>query len=165
MVKTKKPKKVKVEKEGVKNVWAHVTHIKKVQDPDYFKTLSDSDKKTFSLYMINRSMSMSMDWTVAINYLQRFYDLEPELYYKLLINTFPKEGSYVPYIKVKEPIYKKKLIELLCNHFELRSAEAIDYLNILYSMEDGKNIIQKICRKYALEDKEIIEMCKLKDEV
>jgi hypothetical protein len=154
-------KKVKAKKEpGIKckSLWDHLKHIYEVQDENYFKSLTESDKKSWNTYMINRFISMNPNFLPIVNFLQQYYDLPHELYYKLLISAIPRGKYFFPYIKPGKEFYEKGLIDIIKNHFEIKSDEAVDYLNILYQDDDGKEYVKNICKKYGMDEKEIKEI-------
>ena len=54
------------------NLFSHLKQIKEVQNPDYWDTLSDTEKKTWSTFMINRYLSMNIDWIDTIAEVQPY---------------------------------------------------------------------------------------------
>ena len=50
-----------------KGLFDHINQITSNQTNDYWNTLTESDKKTWSNYMINRFLSMKMEWTDFVN--------------------------------------------------------------------------------------------------
>ena len=70
-----------------KSLFDHIKQITDVQNPNYWSDISDEDKKSWSNYMVNRFLSMKMDWIDIVNEVQK-YDLEPEIVYKLYTNIF-----------------------------------------------------------------------------
>lgn len=160
-----KPKKEKKPKEDggikTKSLWDHMKHIYEVQDPNYYVNLSESDKKSFSVYMVNRFLSMNSDWIENIDYLQRFLSIDAGLYYRLVISIIPKGKYYFPYIKSVSDSskYTTSLIKLFSDHFEVSSREARVYLDIINMYPDGRNQVLKICKLYGLEEATVKEMC------
>ena len=149
-----------------KTLFDHLNMITKVQDPDYFQKLTDVDKKTFSNYMILRYLSMNPNWIEIINNLQPLIvnnKLKPELAYKLLIHVIPLTHIFLKYVKnSKEINYNKDLIQLFIDHYSVSRSEAIDYLDILYTIENGMFEIQRIIKLYGYDDKEIKKLIKIK---
>ena len=65
-----------------KTLFDHLNAITKDQDPKYFDTLSEEDKKTWSNYMIHRFLSMDYDFVEAIADLQPLTQtMEPKFFY------------------------------------------------------------------------------------
>jgi Bacteriophage clamp loader A subunit len=128
------------DKPKCKGLFDHIKHIQSQQDPKYFDTLSDADKKTWSNWMINRFMSMIPEYTPVINEIQHLSSiLEPEHYYKLLIGIIPKRNVFADYIKAKPKKYNDSIILFVAKHYECSSREILDYLDII-TEESIKNI-------------------------
>ena len=64
-----------------KSLFDHINQITSVQKSNYWETLSDSDKKSFSNFMVHRFLSMKMEWVELVNELQK-YKLQPKELYK-----------------------------------------------------------------------------------
>ena len=76
--------------------------VTQFQDPKYWDKLEESDKKTWSNYMIHRFLSMNPDWIETISEIQPFTQtLEPKQLYQLLIGLLLKR-------KVLFKIYQRK---------------------------------------------------------
>jgi hypothetical protein len=116
-----------------KTLFDHLNNIYSVQDKDYFNKLSDGDKKSWSNYMINRFISMTYDYIEYIDYIQKYSpSLSPELYYKLLINIFPKKKVFSKYIKsVKDDSFDEEHVNIISKHYEISKKEAKEYMLIL----------------------------------
>ena len=69
-----------------KSLFDHINQITSVQHKTYWSKLSEEDKKTFSNFMVNRFLSMKMDWIEVVNEFQK-YNLKPKELYKLYINV------------------------------------------------------------------------------
>ena len=124
-----------------KSLFDHINQIRSEQNPNYFKTLSDADKKSWSNYMICRFLSMQPELTETINDLQVYQDkLSPEHFYRLCVLVVPKRRGYWPYIKSESEKRDKNLMKLLCTHFEESERNVLEYLQIL-SREELRNII------------------------
>lgn len=136
----------------------HLNQIYAVQNPNYFDTLSESDKKSYNKYMINRFLSMNVEYALVVNIVQKYTDVSNETHYKFLINVIPKRKQFNKYIKssVKES-YENWLIELLAKHFLVSKAEAITYLDILYSTDFNKTELRKLLQMYGTDEKKYKE--------
>jgi len=164
--KTKEPKKSKEtqdselssEEAKVKGVglFEHVKHIREVQDPDYYKNLSELDKKTFSHFMILRAISMNPAFVEDSSWLFRYFDLIPsEQFYRLLITVFPAERKFYPWVKSKKDKLNKELVELVAKRFEISTDRANEYISMMINMDGGMEELVKICQGYGLNDKDI----------
>lgn len=137
----------------------HIKHIQKVQDPDYYTSLSETDKKTFNHFMILRGLSMNVELLDDISLLYRYFDIIPSpQFYQLLITVVPKEHpkSFHPWVKAsKKNPYSEKLISLVSEKFESSTSESIDYIKIFSQTDSGTLELFNICKGYGLTDKEV----------
>jgi hypothetical protein len=124
-----------------KGLFDHIAQIREKQDPNYFHTLTDADKKTWSNYMICRFLSMQSELVEVINDLQVYQDkLTPEQFYKLCVAVVPKSRGFHPYIKAKSDKYNKDLVLMLSRHYQESERNAIEYLELL-SREELVSIV------------------------
>mgnify|MGYP005726237395 CR=1 FL=1 len=141
-------------------------HIKKITqesyDPNYWNSLSESDKKTFSSYMIHRFISMNPDWVDIANIFQTYsYNLKPELVYKLYSSAIPNSRVFLKYIKGSNSVkFSTKLIDLISQYFEVSRKESTEYLTIFSNMEDGVDRVTDILKLNGIAKKEITSMMK-----
>jgi hypothetical protein len=123
--------------------------------------LSDSDKKSFTPYIINRWLSMNMDFIELINELQRYTigQISPEETYKLYYDILPKQKQFNKYIKGKKADkYNPALVELLSMHFLVSEKEAMEYIDMY--QETSLNTLKEIIKKYGKTDKEVDKLLK-----
>ena len=132
-----------------KTLFDHIKAITNEQNPKYFKTLSDDDKKTWSNYMIHRFLSMNPDWVDTISELQPFtQSLPPEALYLTYIGIIPKGRHFLKYTKGKKvQKYEDWLIDLIVQEFQCSKNQSNEYLEILYSTSEGRQNIKYICEK------------------
>ena len=65
----------------------HIKQITNVQNPKYWDTLEDADKKTWSNYMVLRFLSMKYEWVETIATLQpHIQEIPPKAMYLCLID-------------------------------------------------------------------------------
>jgi hypothetical protein len=124
--------------------------------------LSEQDRKTFSPYMINRFLSMNMDFIELVNELQRYTvgQLSTAETYKLYFDVLPKQKQYNKYIKGKKSeTYKSELIDLIANHYQISTQESMEYLDLFF--DDRLNFLKEIIKKYGKSDKECEKLLKL----
>jgi hypothetical protein len=140
-----------------KTVFDHIGEIFGKQRIDYFDTLSEADRKTYTTFMINRFISMDMDRLPIVNEIQQFYDvLGPREHYLFLSQFFPKGKSYTKYVKAeKTEKHEPWLIELVAQHYGISKREALDYLTIYYATEQGQDDLRTLCRMHAITDKQL----------
>jgi hypothetical protein len=142
----------------------HLKQITDKQNPKYWDTLSETDLKTWSNYMIIRFLSMKYEWTELIAELQPYLqELPPKVLYLTLIDVIPKSKTFLKYIKpVKGNEYEKWLIELVSKKYGVSYMESEDYLSILYSIKGGHLKIKEIAESFGIDEK-IIKKLKLKE--
>jgi hypothetical protein len=142
---------------AAKKLFDHLNAITSEQNPDYFKTLTEEDVKSWSNFMINRFLSMKPEWVELIaTLLPLSQTLEPEEMYKLYINVLPKGKQYLKYTKGKaEDKYEKFLLDLIVKHYQCSERQATDYIEVLYATREGRENIKYICELYGTDKKEI----------
>ena len=133
--------------------WANEVKTKKRK----WDSFSDTDKKTFSPYMIHRFLSMNQNYTEIVNDFQKYWSLEPREVYKFYCDVLPKQRSFDRYIKAKkEETYPDWVVEILCKYFQESKSHIAEYLYLI-SKEELKNILQmygtepKMIKKLKLE--------------
>lgn len=147
-VKTKSPSEQKTA-----TLFDHLNQIYAVQNPDYFNTLSESDKKSYSKYMINRFLSMNVEYALVVNILQKYTEVSNETHYKFLINVIPKRKQFNKYIKSRtEQLYEPWIVERVSKHFEISLSEALVYLDIFYSTPQNKEALSTLLKQYGTDD-------------
>lgn len=150
-----------------KGLFDHIKQVTDVQNPKYWGTLSESDKKTWSTYMVVRFLSMEPDWIEVISMIQPYIDRikeqgvrvfpnGDEYIYKMLIGVIPKGKKFLKYMKAKgSDKYESWLVELVARYYEISKLESETYLDILYKTKEGRQNIISICEAYGTEPKEI----------
>jgi hypothetical protein len=145
---------------ATKTLFDHINAVSKEQKADYWKTLSDGDRKTWSNFMILRFLSMNRDFIELIADLQPLIqELKPEYLYKVLIEVIPKGKYYFKYIKGKnEDKYEKWVVSLVSKYYEVSMDEATEYVHILYQSKEGKVHLKGLLESYGSEPKEITKL-------
>ncbi len=141
-----------------KNLFQHLNQVTTRQNPDYWNTLTEEDKKTWSNYMIHRFLSMKMEWVEVVNELQK-YKLQPKDLYKLYINILPKGKQFLKYTKRKNQMdYPNWEINVIRNHLECSRKEAIEALDMYMLTEGGMLEIREILVKWGIDEAKIEEL-------
>ena len=143
-----------------KTLFDHLSGItdKKVK----WDSLSELDRKSFSPYMINRFLSMNMDFVELINEFQKYTigGLDSREVYKLYSDVLPKQKQYNKYIKSKKSdTYQTELVELLSKHFLTSEKEALEALDMYF--ETSIAPLKDILKKYGKTDKECDKLLKI----
>ncbi len=137
-----------------KSLFDHINQIRWDRNPEYFKTLTDADKKSWSNYMICRFLSMQPELIETINDLQYYQDkLSPEHFYQLCLAVVPKRKGYWAYIKNQSEKHDKGLLILLCRHFQESERNVLEYLQLLTSDE-----VRNIMSLYGIHGKDAERM-------
>ena len=146
-----------------KTLFDHIKAITNEQNPKYWDTLEESDKKTWSNYMVLRFLSMNYDWVSLIAQLQPYLQEVPtKAMYLALIDLLPKSRTFLKYMKASSSDkYEDWFVELVAKHYEVSQLEAEDYLKILYASRTGKERIVQLAEDYGTDPK-IIKKLKIK---
>ncbi len=147
-----------------KTLFDHINAILKYRDPDYYNNLSDADKKTWNVYMINRFLSMEysfIEYVNQIDILLSYGTIPSELIYKLYIGIIPKSNKFLKYMKSETTEkYTPELLGILQNHFNVSKIEAIDYIRIFRLNSDNENKLKELISKYGYTEAEIKKIVK-----
>jgi hypothetical protein len=142
-----------------RNIFEHISGITDKKTP--WDVLSDADKKSFTPYIINRWLSMNIDFMELVNELQRYTigGVSAEETYKLYYDILPKQKQFNKYIKGKKADkYNPALVELLSMHFLVSEKEAMEYIDMY--QETSLNTLKEIIKKYGKTDKEVDKLLK-----
>ena len=107
----------------------------------------ESDHKSFQPYMINRFLSMDMEFLEIVNHFQKYSIgiLEPKEVYKWYCKVLPKGKRYNKYIKSKKhKKYDQELINILCDYFEDSKRNIIEYIDFM-----NKKQLKEILKMYG----------------
>ena len=138
-----------------RSLFDHIREVTAVQKVDYFDTLSVDDRKSWSNYMVNRFLSMKMEWVELVNELQK-YKLEPKELYKLYINILPKGKQWLKYTKGRNDMnYPNWLVNIVSNDMEVSKKEAKEAIDMYYLTEGGMAELGQLARKWGIEPKKI----------
>jgi hypothetical protein len=143
-----------------KGLFDHIKAITNEQNPKYWDTLEESDKKTWSNYMIIRYMTMNPDWVELIAEIQPYLqEAPPKAVYKALIGLLPKSRTFLKYMKAaSSENYEDWLVKLVAKFYEVSQTESEQYLKILYSTKSGKEHIKEIAEMYGTDPKIITKL-------
>ena len=138
-----------------KNLFDHINAITAKQYPNYWDEISDEDKKSWSNYMVNRFLSMKMEWIEFVNEVQK-YPLKPKELYKVYTDILPKKRQWLKYIKGdKEMKYPKWVYEIVAKHLQCSTREASDAVDMYELSHGGQAELADILIKYGRTVEEI----------
>lgn len=133
-----------------------------------WEDLSESDKKNFNPYMINRLISMHPDYITTVNYLQQYTvdGMSPREVYKLYFDILPKTKFWSKYIK-SSTNKDEKINESLINFIATQEHWSKDetYENLLYIFNlgnDGINLLFNYLEMFGISKKDAVNIYKLK---
>jgi len=138
----------------LKSLFDHIKQITNVQNPMYWDTLTESDKKTWSNYMVHRFLSMKSEWIEVVNEIQKYWEIKPKNLYQFYIDVLPRSRTFLRYTKSKKKSKVEKwAMEHLKDYFECSSREVEQHLEIL-----TKEQVTAIIMKYGVDDKQLKKM-------
>ena len=129
----------------------HLANITWKKKP--WSELSETDQKSFSPYLINRWLSMNINYIELVDMFQQYTigPLSKKHVYQLYFDFLPKQKSFNKYIKgKKQDKYNKDLVKLIADHYQIARIEAEEYISLLNETE-----ISSLLKKYGKTDKEI----------
>ena len=140
-----------------KGLFDYIKAITNEQDPNFWDTLDESDKKGWSTYMVIRYMTMNPQWVELIADIQPYLqEAPPKAVYKALIGLLPKSRTFLKYMKAaSSEKYEDWLVKLVMKNYEVSDTEAEEYLKILYSTKTGKEHIKEIAENFGTDTKVI----------
>ena len=138
-----------------KNLFDHINAITSQQHSNYWDEITDEDKKSWSNYMVNRFLSMKMEWVEFVNEVQK-YPLKPKELYKVYTDILPKKRQWLKYIKGdKEMKYPKWVYEIVAKHLQISLREASDAVDMYELSHGGQAELIDILLKYGRTNEEI----------
>ena len=124
--------------EHVKNL-----HTKKRRWEDF----NDEEKKSFNVFIINKTLSFNPNYLGIVNIVQNFTGLNqvisPKEVFNIYFNLLPNKFRFYKWIKGIKNKKNKEKAEYLAMHFKVSTREAYDYLQIL-----DKKTINSITKNY-----------------
>jgi hypothetical protein len=143
-----------------KTLFDHLNAICDKKDPKYWDTLDESERKTWSNYMILRFLSMKPEWIELIADIQPYLqEVPPRAMYLCLIGLIPKTRAFLKYMKpASSEKYEDWIIELVCKYYNVSKLQAEEYYLILHQTTSGKTHIKEIAEAYGTDPKQITKL-------
>ena len=130
------------------NPFEHVKNLHTKQRR--WEDFNDEEKKSFNVFIINKTLSFNPDYLSIVNMVQNYTGLNQILSQKevfnLYFNLLPNKFRFYKWIKGEKTKKDKDKAEYLAIHFKVSIREAYDYLNIL-----DKKTIKSIIKNYKNE--------------
>ena len=142
-------------------IFDHLANITWKKTP--WDKLDEASQKTFSPYLINRWLSMNMDYIELVDMFQQYTigPLSKKHVYQLYHDILPKQRMFAKYIKGKKVNkYNPELIKFLAGHLRCSKSEAEEFVSILLLNETGRGRLIELLKKYGHTDKEIKKLLK-----
>ena len=143
-----------------KTLFDHLNAICDKKDPKYWDSLDESERKTWSNYMILRFLSMKPEWIELIADIQPYLqEVPPRAMYLCLIGLIPKTRAFLKYMKpASSEKYEDWIIELICKYYNVSKLQAEEYYLILHQTTSGKTHIKEIAEAYGTDPKQITRL-------
>jgi hypothetical protein len=142
------------------DLFAHLNNL--LYKNKTWNKLTEEERKTFNVYMVNKFISMSPDYTGIVDMLQRYTgDLNQETVFNFYYHLLPKKKMYFKYIKGTKTEKDDQKIEMLSRYFECSLSQAAEYMNLL-SPESTEEILNKYGFEQPLIKKTNVKKCKQK---
>lgn len=122
-----------------------------------WESYSESERKSFNTFIVNRSLSMNMEFTDLISQLQHLTSVMPNgAIYKMYSELLTKPKGFSPFIKAKKSTeYSDELVEILQKYYKISTREIYMYLDIL-----SKDEVILTLKKFGKTDKDIKKILK-----
>ncbi len=137
-----------------------MTAIRTTKQPDYYESLSESERKEFNHWAILMWLAMDTDLIPLCSSLWRegYYDKIPSpQFYKLLVELVPKTDKKLFWIKKVEK-KNKKLLNCVADWYKISTREASDYVRIFLSSDEGINELGWILTGMGMTEKDAENM-------
>jgi hypothetical protein len=155
---------------AAKSLFDHINAITKDKKKDYWNTLDDGDKKSFSNFMILRFLSMNPQWIEFISDVQPLVQELPRKHmYRVMADVIPQGKYFLKYMKAESRFKSEKkdeniedwIIGLVAKHYEVSCYQAEEYVEIFLKTIEGQQELKTIAEIYGTDPK-IIKKLKLK---
>ena len=115
-------------------------------------SFSDTDKKSFSPFMVIRYLSMGKDFLPLVNYMQNYciQSMPHKSVYQFWCGVLPKKKTYLKYIKGKKDKFNKEVLNYIVEYFEVSRLEASEYVQLI-----PKENLKDLLREFGKTEKEI----------
>ena len=143
-----------------KSLFDHIDAIYTNKTPEYYRELSDADKKSFNGYMITRGISMNLNFVNIAN-IPNFYwgQLQSEQLYRFYSDMLPRGKQYNKWVKSnKVASYDEWVIELIAKYYECSHADAVENIHVLITTQNGRDTIIQILEAFGTEPKKIAKL-------
>ena len=142
-----------------KTLFDHVNAIYTDQSVDYYDNLSVEDRKSFGIFMVNRFISMGMDFVEIVNEIQKHWGIVKErdvyLFYSQILPRGKQWNKYIKAKGAKERKYEDWVLKLLALHYSVSQTEARMYFETFMKDSEGQEALKEIFEAYGVEPRKI----------
>ena len=127
-----------------KNIFDFLKNICYIKDKNFFNNLSETEKKDYNIFMIQKWLSMEPKYICFISLVDKyaFNCLDKKMYDRLMLEILPKEQIFFKYIKKDKKKEKDDIvIECLVKKYEISKVRAQEY-NQFLSKEDKQELLE-----------------------
>jgi hypothetical protein len=96
-----------------------------------WENFSEKDCESFNTFMINRYLSMNVDYIELVNYIQTIPFTEKEKYYTIYCQMIPKKNVFLKYTKSNKKTKPQEVVEYIAKYYECSLGEADHYIDII----------------------------------
>ena len=118
-------------------------------------SFSDESWDKWNTYMVNRYLSMNINYIVVVNYVQKINPQNKQQIYSIYREMIPKKKLWLKYIKNENKNNYQEITDYISKYYECSQNEAEQYINMLQ-----KPGIEDILCKMGVEEKEIKKIIK-----
>lgn len=133
----------------------HLNQVKEHKEDGYWESLSASEKREWSSWMIHRFMSHSTDYLPVVNEVQSLLiGLDDRLVYEFWKNAIPRDPRWLGYIRAdaSEGGIPDWLLDIMREHFQISNEEAREYVDVYLSDGEGRDALRALVRKYGIDE-------------
>lgn len=151
------------DKHKSKNLFDHLRELTEGTDEHYWTDLTGGEKVEFQPFIVNRFLSMNVDWIDLVDDLQRYTIgiLPKNLVFALYHEILPKGRVYLKYVKGKSKATIPDALEtMLMRYFECSPKEMREHFDLLMRSEQGKTFLVELMQAYGTQEKELKKLRK-----
>ena len=109
-----------------RSIFDHAKDISTTKTP--WSELSEEDQKSWNIFMVNRILSMNVDYIDLVDIVQMHSNMPPEAIYNFYCHILPKGYRFIPFMKKGG---NTGLIKAVAAHYQVSRREAREYIKLL----------------------------------
>jgi len=137
----------------IKNIWGWLNEITIYKTPS--EKISEESWNNWNSFMINRYLSMDINYIDIVNYVQKINPNNKKQIYTIYREMIPEKKVYLKYVKNENKTNYKEAAEYVADYLECSLGEADEYIPIL--QEHG---VRGILWKMGVNDEETEKLIK-----